>query len=1573
MSAQVINSKAAGYLTAVLGIALVTGICAGFRSHVNDTTVALAMLLVVLFVAAVWGSRPAYLASVVGMLSFNFFFLPPIYSLTIADPRNWIALGAFLITAITAGQLSERAKQRAVEAEASRQQARLASIYNRSLLEASLEPLMTIGLDGKINDVNSAAEIATGRSRAELIGTDFAEHFTESDRAQAAYEQVFRDGSARGYALQLRHRAGHSTSILFDGSLYRDAAGNVTGVVAVTRPIHAYVKGLSEIRPDAHVLRHLKLFVGFASLFSVTVGLLSLVGLTFHIALLKSAIPGKPVIKMNAAVCLVLLGLSLWLLRKVEHQPYSKLKRLSGQMIAAIVALVGLLSVTEHLFGWDLHIDQLLFHEPAADAFVSLRPGLIAPITALNFLLLGLALLLLDRAISWGPRRHWPAQYLGTLTAAFSIVGLLDFLLGSPISYTRIALQTAVSLLLLSFGVLCVRSERGLATLLASSTAGGALTRRLLPGAIILPIVIGALSWNALSVGQLSAWGAVSLMIVSMITLVGAFAIWNGYIVNRGDLERGRAAGILHRREAELREAQRLAQVGSWWWDPNSDRVTWSEELSHMAGRDPLLPPLTYNEHLAFYTSQSSMRLAATVERCLQTGAPYEMDLEMVRADGAIRLVTARGEVERDTEGHVMFVRGTVQDITERKRAEEALAKSGEEIRDLYNHAPCGYHSLDKDGVFVRINDTELAWLGYAREEVIGKMKFSDLLTTESLISFQQNFPEFKRAGEIRDLEFDLARKDGTVLPVLVSATAITDAEGNYLMSRSSVYDISGRKQAENEIRRLARLQAVVAELGERALKHTSLLEIVDDVTAQVARTLNLEYCKILEFLPNHEALLLRSGVGWKPGCVGHATVGVGKESQAGYTLLSNEPVIAEDLRTEKRFLGTALLHEHGVVSGITAVISTKDGPYGVLGAHTASRRTFTKNEVNFLQSVANVLGSAIERQRFEAELWRINQAQRALSICNQALVRATDESVLLQQICDLVVEEAGYRFCWVGHAENDEDKSVRPVAKAGFEAGYLESVKTTWADTERGQGPTGTSIRTRQTVVARNIATDPNMALWREEALKRGYASSVAIPLLIDSTVFGAIMMYASEAEAFGAEEVKLLTELASDLAFGIATLWTRAEHARAEEEIRTLNAELEQRVIRRTSQLQEANKELEQAREREIEVGYRIQQTLLLDQPPVDVPGLHVAALTVPSQRIDGDFYIFIKHQDQSLDVIVGDVMGKGIPAALLGAATKSHFLKALSDLVGRSKKHCEIPEPREIVMLAHAGVVRDLIKLESFVTLSYVRLDAGRRTLQFVDCGHTGILRLQAKTGLCEVLHGDNLPLGVREGEIYDQLSVSLEPGDLLLLFSDGITEARNSARELFGVERLEESVLRNQHLEPTALVEAIRQAVFAFSESDRLTDDLTGVAIRVEEVERSLSRAEIDIQSDLTQLCRAREFVRAFCRNVPCGPLDPDSAAALELAVNEAASNIMRHAYHDRRDQWIHLQGEAFPSRMLIRLQHFGDPFDPSKVHLPALDGSRESGFGVYLIAQSIDAVRYYRDERGRNCIELVKNL
>ncbi|MGB0110767.1 MAG: ATP-binding protein, partial [Terriglobales bacterium] len=183
--------------------------------------------------------------------------------------------------------------------------------------------------------------------------------------------------------------------------------------------------------------------------------------------------------------------------------------------------------------------------------------------------------------------------------------------------------------------------------------------------------------------------------------------------------------------------------------------------------------------------------------------------------------------------------------------------------------------------------------------------------------------------------------------------------------------------------------------------------------------------------------------------------------------------------------------------------------------------------------------------------------------------------------------------------------------------------------------------------------------------------------------------------------------------------------------------------------------------------------------------------------------------------------------------------------------------------------------------------------------------------------------------------------------------GVTEARSLTGELFGPQRLEECIASNSQLEPSSLVEAVRQAVATFTGSLRPTDDLTIVAIRVQERQIPIARQELEIRSDLKQLRKAREFVRAFCRNLPGPPLDENSVAALELAIDEAAANIMKHAYHGREDQSIHLEAEAFPGRLAIRLHHFGDAFDPSTAPPPSLDGSRDSGFGIYIIAKSVD--------------------
>lgn len=178
------------------------------------------------------------------------------------------------------------------------------------------------------------------------------------------------------------------------------------------------------------------------------------------------------------------------------------------------------------------------------------------------------------------------------------------------------------------------------------------------------------------------------------------------------------------------------------------------------------------------------------------------------------------------------------------------------------------------------------------------------------------------------------------------------------------------------------------------------------------------------------------------------------------------------------------------------------------------------------------------ERKRAEMEIARVNRALRMLSDSNQALIHITDETMLLNEVCRIVVDIGGYRMAWVGFAEHDEAKTLRPVAHAGFESGYVESAKVSWADNERGQGPGGTAIRTGQPCIVRNIPMDPAFALWREAALQRGYKSMIALPLISEGQTLGALGIYSGETDVFDTKEVEILKELTSDLAFGIAAL---------------------------------------------------------------------------------------------------------------------------------------------------------------------------------------------------------------------------------------------------------------------------------------------------------------------------------------------------------------------------------------------------------------------------------------------------
>jgi phosphoserine phosphatase RsbU/P len=398
----------------------------------------------------------------------------------------------------------------------------------------------------------------------------------------------------------------------------------------------------------------------------------------------------------------------------------------------------------------------------------------------------------------------------------------------------------------------------------------------------------------------------------------------------------------------------------------------------------------------------------------------------------------------------------------------------------------------------------------------------------------------------------------------------------------------------------------------------------------------------------------------------------------------------------------------------------------------------------------------------------------------------------------------------------------------------------------------------------------------------------------------------------------------------------------------------------------------ELERARQKEINIGSRIQQTLLLGKVPDDIPQAKLAALTIPSHQIDGDFTEFIKHDNQHLDVIIGDVMGKGVPAALLGAAIKSVFLQAISSLVCASNV-ASLPTTEEIVMYAHQKLCGQLIGLNSFSTVCYTRFNLDKLRMDVVDCGHTNALHLHGSTGEVTRLKSDNMPIGFTEWEVYKQMSIRIAPGDMVFFYSDGLIEAKNNQDEVYGMDRLIAFLRERKEREPAEILKDIYGELVYFSNSVSFADDLTCIAVRIESAPESplVTQAKRKLSSDLSDLVALREFIRELCGRVPA--LNRRLCNQVELAVNEAVANIMRHSYHGRKNETILIQGTIYEDSIVFELFHWGEPMSQLQITAPAFDGSQDHGFGLYLIRNCVDEIAYSTDEEGKSCVRLIKRI
>jgi PAS domain S-box-containing protein len=441
------------------------------------------------------------------------------------------------------------------------------------------------------------------------------------------------------------------------------------------------------------------------------------------------------------------------------------------------------------------------------------------------------------------------------------------------------------------------------------------------------------------------------------------------------------------------------------------------------------------------------------------------------------------------------------------RRTQQELEASRHKYADLYDFAPIGYFSLDKNGIVTEANYTGCQMLGVEKSRLINK-PFHSFVAKNSQNQYYLHRKAAMTPGPGQTCEITIVRKGGEKFEARLDSIPVLNDGEHVVGCRVAVIDITQRKEAEQA---LQRSEKRYRSLFDTMTEGFALHEVICDRKGRPC-----DY-RFLEVNPSFEEL----------------------------TGLKAKDIVGKTVKELMPDIEPFWVETYGRVA-LTGQSTHFEKCSKILGKHY---EVFTYSPEP--QHFAVVFIDITERKKKEEELARLNLTLKALSNSNQAMIRAEDETEYLKEVCEIIIKDCGHAMVWIGFTEDDEDKSVRPVAWAGFEKGYLDKLNITWADTERGRGPTGTAIRTGKHSICKNMETDPNFEPWRAEAIKRGYASSAAFPLTEGDRAFGAINIYSKEPDYFSQDDVQLLTEMAGDLSFGIRSIRTRIAKNQAQEQL--------------------------------------------------------------------------------------------------------------------------------------------------------------------------------------------------------------------------------------------------------------------------------------------------------------------------------------------------------------------------------------------------------------------------------------
>ena len=599
--------------------------------------------------------------------------------------------------------------------------------------------------------------------------------------------------------------------------------------------------------------------------------------------------------------------------------------------------------------------------------------------------------------------------------------------------------------------------------------------------------------------------------------------------------------------------------------------------------------------------------------------------------------------------------------------------------------------------------------------------------------------------------------------------SAAADAEQDDA-ALSAAEELAASAAAEHEIVK------TLFDLGRQVTAVLDLDELLAKIPILIGRLISFEALAVYLLDERRSELRAAYTVGYPPSddpprlALGDGLVGAAVASQ--------QPLVVNDLGSDPRYVEFV----PGMASEIVVPLLHKSKPIGALNLLSRGANHFGRNDVVVLRQIAAHVAIALVNARLYEQSRLDAEALETLAEIGREVASVLDLDQLFARIAQLTKRVIDYRTFGILLLNEEGELEIKIALHFG-EKRDLPRVRL-------GEGIVGYAALHRETVLVSDVSQDP-----RYIRVVPDVRSELAIPLLIKDRCIGVVDLESPELDAFSKRDEEILTLLASQAAVAI-------ENARLYEELRANEARLE----------------------KEVRFAQRVQIALLPTEPPKRLKGVEVAAAFDPAREVGGDFHDYLAPESNTMVVAVGDVSGKGVPAALYSAFA--------AELVrGRTFRRRYVPERSSPAsVLASINTILHQRQLEEYYcTLCYTIFDLKRRTMTMANSGLPYPVRWSA--GECSQIELPGVPLGSFPGSTYDEVTFSLQPGEVYVFCTDGVFEAMNELAQEFTAARLLDVVQRSAQLPAAKIVSAIFQAVAEWRGGAPPNDDMTAVVVRI----------------------------------------------------------------------------------------------------------------------------------------------